>query len=146
LDGYHKGLSVLRDRTAGEGTYWPVCDLKKLRSLARSVLYDIVSAAQEIEEFVESNGAYRHDVLEMTYVHPVSSERIDLLAELRSSQRNRARQVQRESALLQSMLSVSTNVSQTISNIRVQRLVVLLTFISIGIAMWAIILTLKGSP
>ncbi len=82
LDGYHEDLSALRDRTAGNGTYRPVRDLKELRSLARTALYDIVASAQEIEEFVESDRAYRHEVLEMTYVRSLRSKRPDLLGDL----------------------------------------------------------------
>jgi hypothetical protein len=146
LDGYHDELAVLRDKAASEGTYRPVRDLKELRSLARTALYDIGTSAQEVEEFVKSNRSYRYDVMEMKYVRSTRGEQPDLLEELRSSQQSRAQQVQRESALLQSMLAVSNNVSQTISNIRIQRLVVLLTFVSIAVALWAIFLTLTAKP
>lgn len=144
LDGYHERLSALRDRTARDGGYRPVHDLKQLRSLARTALYDISACAQEIEEFVESDPGYRHDVLEMTYRN-VRGERPDLLGGLRSSQGMRAQQVQRESGLLQSILSTSNDLSQTISNIRIQRLVLLLTPVSIAIALWALFLA-SGPP
>jgi len=143
LDGYHERISALRDRTARDGGYRPVHDLKKLRSLARTALYDIAVCAQEIEAFAQSDPEYRHDVLEMKYVQNVRGERLDLVKHFRSSQRLRAKQVQRESALLQSTLSTSNELSQTISNIRIQRLVVLLTIVSIGIALWAATLALK---
>lgn len=146
LDGYHERLSALRDRTARDGGYRPVHDLKQLRSLARTALYDITACAQEIEEFVESDSAYRHGVLEMAYAREVRGERPDLLAGLRSSQRMRAQQVRRESGLLQSTLSTSNDLSQTISNIRIQRLVVLLTVVSIAIALWAVSLALRATP
>ncbi len=146
LDSYHERLSALRDRTARDGGYRPVHDLKQLRSLARTALYDIAACAQEIEEFVESDPAYRHDVVEMTYVRKVRGERPDLLGGLRSSQGIRAQQVQRESGLLQSTLSTSSDLSQTISSIRVQRLVVLLTVVSIGVALWAVSLAVRAMP
>jgi len=143
LDSYHETMSVLRDRTAHDGRYRPVRDLKELRSLARTTLYDIGVCAQEIVEFAESDFSYRYDVLEMSYVRKVRGEKSDLLNDLISSQKMRARQVQREAALLQSTLSTSSDLSQTISNIRIQRLVVLLTFVSIGVALWAAFLTFK---
>jgi len=146
LDGYHERLSALRDRTARDGGYRPVHDLKQLRSLARTELYDIAACAQEIEEFVESDQAYRHGVLKMTYAREVRGERLDLLASLQSSQGMRAQQVQRESGLLQSTLSTSNDLSQTISNIRIQRLVVLLAVVSTAIALWALFLALWSLP
>jgi len=146
LDGYHERLSALRDRTARDGGYRPVHDLKQLRSLARTELYDIAACAQEIEEFVESDQAYRYGVLEMTYAREVRGKRLDLLASLRSSQGMRAQQVQRESGLLQSTLSTSNDLSQTISNIRIQRLVVLLAVVSTAIALWALFLALWSLP
>jgi hypothetical protein len=146
LDRYHHTLARLRDAAAGEGAYRPVRDLKELRSLTRKALYDIVTSAQEVHELVESDRAYCHDVMEMKYVRSIRGERPDLLKELRSSQRTRARQLQREVALLQSTLSVSAGVSQTISNIRIQRLVVILTFVSIAIALLAAFITLRAKP
>jgi hypothetical protein len=141
LDGYHRVLAALRDKAATRHSYRPVRDLKALRSLARTQLYDIVTSAQEIEEFVDSEWAYRYDVVGMQYVHTVRGKRPDLVQNLRSSQGSRARLLQRESTLLQSTLSISSEVTQTICNIRIQRLVVLLTIISIGIALAAMLIT-----
>lgn len=137
LDRYHETLSVLRDRTANDGRYRPIRDLKELRSLARTTLYDIGLCTQEIVEFAESDFRYRYDVLEMSYASEVRGEKPKLLDELRTSQKMRARQIQRDAALLQSTLSISNDLSQTISNMRIQRLVVLLTVVSVGVALWA---------
>ena len=145
LDGYHQLLSALRDASAAKDTYRPVADLKALRSLARTQLYDVVTAAQEIAEFVESDTAYCYETLEMQYVRSVHGERPDLLANLRSSQGSRASLLLRESDLLRSTLSVISEVTQTVSNIRIQRLLVSLTFISIGIAVTAIVISLSSS-
>ena len=145
LDVYHEHLSALRDGTARDGGYRPVRDLKQLRSLARTKLYDIVASSQEIEKFSESDDAYRWDVIEMTYTQEVHGKRLDLLSNFQTSQALRAKRVQAESDLLQSTLSTSIDLSQTISSIRIQRLVVLLTFVSTGIAVWALFLAL-GTP
>lgn len=145
-DSYHEALSVLRDRIAHDGKYRPIRDLKDLRSLARTILYDIGACAQEIVEFSESDLRYCYDVLEMTYVSEVRGEKLKLLSHLRSSQGRRARQVQQEATLLQSTLSTSADLSQTISNLRIQHLVILLTIVSIGIALWAVFLTLRAGP
>jgi len=143
LDKYHEALSALRDRSAHDGRYRPVRDLKELRSLARTMLYDIGACTQEIVDFSESDINYRYEVMEMFYVRTVQNKKTYLLNGFKSSQNWRARQVQRESALLLSTLSTSNDLSQTISNIRIQRLLVLLALVSIGIALWAAFLTAK---
>lgn len=122
-----------------------VRDLKGLRSLVRTALYDLVTCAQEVTEFAEQDWAYRYDVLEMTRTQRSGKEVTNLIDELKQSQKSRADQVQREAALLSSTLSISNDVSQTVSSIRTQRLVVLLTVVSIGIAFWAGYLTLAAS-
>lgn len=145
LDRYHQTLSALRDRTALNSRYRPVRDLKKLRSLARTTLYDIGACAHEIMEFAESDARFKRYVLEMVYAREVNGKKPDLLNDLRSSQVARAQQVQREADLLRSTLSTSNDVSQTISNIRIQRLVVWLTLISLGVALWAAYLSFMAA-
>jgi len=145
LDSYHEALSVLRDQTALNSRYWPVRDLKRLRSLARTILYDIGACSQEIAEFAESDHLYRHDVLKMVYVREVRGKKRELLAGLKSSQIQRARQVHREADLLRLALSTSNDLSQIISNIRIQRLLVWLTIVSVGIAFWAAFLALHAA-
>jgi hypothetical protein len=134
LDGYHEQLSELRDSLAGTRTHRPVQDLKKLRSLARTQLFDIVTASHEVDEFMSSRSAYRHDVLEMKYVRSSESERTNVVDALSNGQRRRAKQVRRDAELLQSILGVTVNASQAIASIRIQRLAIGLTILSIGIA------------
>ncbi len=141
LDSYHEALAALRDRAAQDGGYRPVRDLKKLRSLARTMLYDIGACTKEAVEFSESGMRYRYNVLEMYYVRKVHGERPLLLKDLIESQCRRGQQVQREASLLSSVLSTSNNLTQTISSIRTQRFVIFLTIVSIGIASWAAFLT-----
>lgn len=143
LDGYHETLSTLRDRTAQNERYRPVRDLKGLRLLARTTLYDISVCSQEIIEFTKSDRVYRRNVLEMIYVRSANEKKIDLLRNLKSSQGWRARQVQRDAALLKSTLATINDLSQIISNIRIQRVLVFLTLISIGVASWAVFLTFR---
>jgi hypothetical protein len=146
LDGYHELLSTLRDKSARESSHRPVRDLTTLRSLTRTHMYDISTSAQELEDFAQEDRSYRYDVLEMEYVGSVRGERPDLLQSLQSSQVNRARQLRRDSTLLQSTLSIISEVTQTISNMRVQRFVLFLTFVSISIALTALIITLSSPP
>ena len=146
LDGYHQRLAELRDQAAIERTHRPVRDLKKLRSLARTRLFDVAAAAREIEDFVDNDDSYRYGTMEMRYVRKIKGEHGDLLQGLRESQRTRARQVAREATLLQSVLKIRSEISQTIGNIRLQRLAVFLTVLSIGIAVLALMLSVRAEP
>ena len=144
LDSYHETLAGLRDRAAHDGGYRPVTDLKVLRSLSRTMFYDIGACTKEVVEFSKSAPRYRHNVLEMTYVREMrGGGRPELLKNLTTSQGRRAQQIQREAELLSSTLSASNNLTQTISSIRTQRLVILLTIVSIGVASWAAFLTFR---
>jgi hypothetical protein len=142
LEAYRQTLAILRDKTAGEHRHSPVRDLKALRSLTRSKLYDVHTVAHEIDEFTQRDSAYRFEVMEMSQSTVENATPRDLLKELQSSQRFCAVQLKREADLLQATMSVAADVSQTISNIRTQRLVLLLTVVSIGIAIWAVVITL----
>ena len=84
--------------------------------------------------------------MEMRYVRKIKGEHGDLLQGLRESQRTRARQVAREATLLQSVLKIRSEISQTIGNIRLQRLAVFLTVLSIGIAVLALMLSVRAEP
>lgn len=139
LDSYHEALAEQRDRVAHDGRYRLVRDLKELRSLVRTMFYDIGACTKEVIEFTESDLKYRHDVLDMFYVREIQGEQPELLKDLIASQNRQAKQVQREAELLSSMLSSSNNLTQTVSSIRTQRLVIFLTAASAvfaGIAAW----------
>lgn len=145
LDSYHVTLAVLRDQAARDSGYRPVRDLKELRSLARTMLYDIGVCTEEIIEFSKSDLRYRYSVLDMFYVRETGGVRPELLKDFMVSQSKRAQQIQREAVLLSSTLSTSNNLTQTISSIRTQRLVILLTIVSIGVASWTAFLTFSGA-
>jgi len=148
LDGYHQKLSDLRDRSAAGRSYRTVRDLEQLRSLVRTDLYDISASAHEIQEFVDDEASYRDNVLEMKSVDSFRGTSIKLVPVslvdvLRHWQRGRAQQILRETTLLQSVLSISSDVSQTISNIRIQVSMVVLTLVSIGLAVFSVMLTIR---
>ncbi|RXV72634.1 hypothetical protein D1006_09970 [Burkholderia stabilis] len=133
LDGYHEQLSRLRDKSAGARSYQPIRDLKQLRSLVHTQLYDVELSAHEITEFTKDVW-YRAHIPNMRPMDSRRGTQTDLADSLRSAQHERAAQVSRESELLKSVLSLSSDLSQTITNLRIQRLIVLLTLISISIA------------
>ncbi|MFM0265768.1 hypothetical protein [Paraburkholderia sediminicola] len=149
LDGYHEQLSELRDQSAVDRSHRTVRDLKRLRSLVRTKFYDIVTCAHETGEFVQSALDYCGGVLDLANVQRAAHvQNSSLLNEFRANQRSRAQQVIREAGLLQSILSVSNDMSQTITNIRIQTLIVVLTVTSIGIgalSLWATIHSATGT-
>lgn len=141
LNGYHEQLSELRDRVAESKTYRPVQDLKRLRSLVRTKLFDIITSSHEIEEFTQAEREYRRDVLELKYIRSSAPEPKSLIDAVSNKQRRDSVGVRRNAELLQSILSVTVDASQTIGGIRIQRLAILLSVISVGIAIIAVILS-----
>ncbi|CAM3304123.1 hypothetical protein [Burkholderia ubonensis] len=137
LDGYHEQLSRLRDKSAGARSYRPVRDLKQLRSLVRTQLYDVELSAHEITQFTKDVW-YRVNIPNMRLMESRHGRQSNLVDSLRNAQHQRAAQVSRESELLKSVLSLSSDLSQTITNLRIQWFIVLLTLVSIGIAIAAL--------
>lgn len=142
LDGYHHLLSTLRDKAAAKSSYFPVYELKTLRKMLQRHLFDINIAAQEIREFVDSR-LYSLDIHfeEVRIVENPS----DLLQNFKSYQKNSSELIGRESNLLQSILKIITEMTQNVSNIRVQRVIVSLTIVSIVIAIIAIAIAASHS-
>ena len=146
LDGYHEMLSAQRDRSAQERANRPVKDLRRLRGLVRKDAYDIVLAASEIRRFAKSKRIYRYDVLEMEYVRVAKgAEKIKLAETLERGQSARARQVADEAHLFLSTATASTDITQVISNIRIQRSIGIATVISLVVAAAALIIAVKSS-
>lgn len=133
LDGYHEQLSSLRDKSASVRSFRPISDLKELRSLVRTRLYDMDLSVHEVIQFASSPW-YSHEVLRMRQISSSSANAPELAEVLRTAQRQRATQIARESELLKSVLSVSSDISQTVTNLRIQGFVLLLTLLSIAIA------------
>jgi hypothetical protein len=146
LDGYHEVLSTLRDKSAAAQRYHTVRDLKDLRGLVRTRLFDVEASVDEVLSFVRTKRLYERETMDMESAFAVKGERFKLLEELRSGQARRGRQVRRESELLKGTLALSSDLSETITNIRVQRLLVLLTLVSVGIAVWALVIALSRTP
>lgn len=144
LDGYHQLLSRERDRSAGSSSYRAVRDLRGLRTLLRNEAYDLQLSAAEVSTFVESPRDYDWNVMEMRYARSLGSQKPELLSSLRSAQAERARQVEAEAGLLLDVLTKSNDLTQTISNIRIQRFLTALTLLSIVTAVVAILVAIQA--
>jgi hypothetical protein len=112
----------------------------------RTRLYDIILAATEIGEFVEDDQSYGSDVITMKSSRLVRGNQIDLMDNLRFSQHTRSQQILRDARLIQTVLSASNEVSQMISNIQIQRFIALLTVVSLGIALLALLVSVQAGP
>ena len=146
LDGYHQMLSAQRDRSAQKVRNSPVKDLRRLRNLVRRDLYDLLLSASEIRSFAESGVSYRFNVLELQYIRtPAGQPTIALLDQLANGQVSRARQVEDEARLFLSTATASTDITQTISNIRIQRSIGFFTLISIAVAAVALIVAIAAT-
>ena len=145
LDGYHETLSELRDSLASTRTHRPVKDLKTLRLLARTKLFDIIGSSHEIEEFTNDMRQYRYDVLEMNYTQQLTPEGTNLIDALSTEQRRRSEQARRDAELLQEIMNVTVGASQAIANIGIQWLAIVLSILSIVLALIALFAS-TGKP
>lgn len=144
LDGYHHLLSTLRDKAAAKSSYFPIYELGTLRNMLQRNLFDIDMAAQEIRELINTNGY----ILQVPHFEEAREVRnpVDLLQNMKTYQKRSSNLIARESDLLQSTLKIITDLTQNVSNIRLQRFIVCLTLISIVIAIIAIRIAVTHAP
>lgn len=144
LDGFNHRLSELRDRTASDLGHAPVRELRQPRRLARTELLDLQVATADIEALAGSDSWYRYDVIEPVDADERGRPRPDLVPSMQEFQLHRSQRLQEDVQRLLTSLSLSAEMTQTISNIRVQRLLVLLTIASVLAALAAVAVTLAS--
>lgn len=142
LDGYHEMVSRHRD-TASRKSHRPIRDGKRVRRLATAELFDVAMGSSEILGITTSKRTYQRSVLELIDFTDVGSG-VTLAAALRRMLRARAKQLMVEGELLASVLATGAEVSQTISNTRTQRIVVVLTLVSSVLAGLALVVALNA--
>lgn len=142
LSGYRAELSSLRDKTASANKHRPIEDLRALRGLVKHRLYDAIITAQEVEEFAQERLGYSYDTVDWQMVGP-NGTTYSLVEHFAASQTAESRRIVRDANSLQSVLSAISNISQTISNLRIQYLIILLTVVSTLIAAWALYISIK---
>lgn len=139
LEGYGQRLSALRDETARGVHHRPVRDLKTVRTFVQRDLLDIRSSVSDIKRFAKSRDNYAYNTVEPRYVRSVRGEHPRLVEEMRTGQARFSAQLEEDVAHLLASMSTSADLTQTISNIRVQRITLLLTVISVALALIAIV-------
>ena len=143
LDGYHEVLATQRDRAGSPGPRRPIRELKAVRELVRTDALDMFAAAGDISSLTEDLLAFTYDVLEPQRLRQPGGEPINFLNNLREAQRERSRQLTQSLQLLLTTLSTSADLAQTISNTRTQRLVTVLTAVSLVLAGVAVAIALR---
>lgn len=154
LDGYGQLLARHRDETAGEASFRPVHDLKELRRIVRTETYDILTAVDEIESIAGDRPKFAYGVVEPTRMRnrkPTMGEgesepndRVDLVDLMREAQLSGASRVRQDVERLMAALAASADLTQAISNIRTQRVVLAMTIMSIAVACIAVYVAVKS--
>ncbi|MEN6082667.1 hypothetical protein [Chromobacterium piscinae] len=142
---FDQQLSELRDQSANTNSSHPIRDLKHLRNLVRTNLYDMELSAYEINKFANSSW-YAHGMPNMRQMESPLNSKIELIKSLRQNKIDQAQKIQKESELIKSVLSMSNDISQTITNLKIQRFMVILTFISIGVSIAALYVSVHAQP
>ena len=146
LDGYHEILSALRDSVAAGRSFQSVRHLSALQDLVRSTLNDVAIVAAEAKEFAAARAHFERDLPALTRVkwgnRPARSSET-LNERLRGWIDYRCNQIVRGAGALQGTLSTTSNITQAIENIRLQRIALMLAVASTVIALISLFISLN---
>jgi len=135
-------IAVLRDLSArNTRRHATIKRLKEVRQLIVTESLDLEVAAHEIRQLASSELEFRYNVIEFLEANPTlrghPREAHRLLESLRRSQLDQAQELVDELRVLVGSLSTASNITAAISNIQIQRLLLLLAAASIAVASWA---------
>lgn len=142
LAEHRRRLATVRDLVgAGTQGHSTVGNLKLARRLIAVEAVDVEVTAAEVKRLASNESLYRHDVLEPVEADPIRrggvGEPVKLLESLRHRQIEEANELTEQLQILVGALASSSSITAAISSVRLQRLVLLLTAVSIAIATWA---------
>jgi hypothetical protein len=142
LAEHRRRLAAVRDLMgAGTQGHFAVGNLKRARRLIAVEAVDVEVTAAEVKRLASNESLYRHDVLEPVEAHAIrrggAGEPVKLLESLRHQQIEEANELAEQLRILVGALASSSSITAAISSVRLQRLVLLLTAVSIAIASWA---------
>jgi hypothetical protein len=142
LAEHRRRLATVRDLMgAGSQRHSAVGNLKRARRLIAVEAVDVEVTAAEVKHLASNESLYRHDVLEPVEAYPIGrgggGEPVKLLESLRRRQIEEADELTEQLQILVGALASSSSITAAISSVRLQRLVLLLTAVSIAIATWA---------
>jgi hypothetical protein len=131
---YREKLLLLQDSAAKQNVRMPISNLKKVRHLFRTTLLDLQSTASEVLVLTGSKRDFHNWVIEPQQPTKEGEPKLELLPLMRDRQQKLAAQLQLDAAAVQSTLSTMNDFSLAMSSMRLQRLVIVLTVVSIGLA------------
>lgn len=134
LGAYERTIAQLRDESAQRTSFRPVRDYRALRSHAQTVLHDVHTLANEIRDFADDKSRYHWHAIEWEQIAPRTQEKLNLLEEMRIQQRKWAVTLSESASSISSTLLITGQITSTISNVRMQRLVIFLTGVSLLVA------------
>jgi hypothetical protein len=140
LNGYRQRLAVLRDEASGAGwrSHRPVQDLRTIRRLVLTDALGAETAARDAKHFAGPDAIpWELHTPRFFEAEHRGREPLDLLKMLREGQLGRAAELERDEEILRSALSTVSNLTASVSNIRLQRVVIVATALSLMVALLA---------
>jgi hypothetical protein len=137
---HRQRLTSLRDATAKTTkSRRTVRDLKAVRQQLVAESLDARIAARDVKRLAEERQVFYWGALNLRTLDPQAKQQEPehLLERLRLSQLRESKELLDDVDLVVETLSTDSNLFSAISNIRLQRFVIVLTAISIAIAIWA---------
>ncbi|MBE2167144.1 MULTISPECIES: hypothetical protein [unclassified Cobetia] len=138
LNKYYSLLAVSRDDMSSYNKYRPVTNLKKFRDFSKLWLHDIKVCSLELSDENTDNSYIIRELPRMIQLGPWGEDTsIELRDMLVRSRYTRANQVLKEADLLAYTSGVLNDVTQTLSSIRLQRFVAVITVFSFFVATYS---------
>lgn len=137
---HRQRLTSLRDAAAKTTKSRPtVRDLKAVRRQLVAESLDARIAARDVKRLAEERQVFYWGELNLRTLDPQAKQQEPehLLERLRLSQLRESKELLDDVDLIVETMSTDSNLFSAISNIRLQRFVIILTAISIAIAIWA---------
>jgi len=145
LRAHRQRLGRLRDALAAD-TQRPtaVHNLKRTRRLIATEALDAQVASYEVRRLAKDELLFRWQVLDMIEAEPTAPGKPahtpeDFIAGLRNGQIEQSDELAEELGVLTNTLSTVNSITSAVSNIRLQRVVILFTAASVGLAIWAVV-------
>ncbi|WP_148288649.1 hypothetical protein [Ilumatobacter nonamiensis] len=140
LATHRKQLAELRDAAArlDRSTSWPVRDLKQRRRAIHGLAGDVAISTAAAKRLASNKLGWHMDVLDLVEAEPFRGREADRLTErMRLNQIALAQDLEEDLPRVMTILSTDSELAANLSNIRLQRFVLLLTAVAVSIALWA---------
>lgn len=137
--GQREALATLRDVTAGKTDHRVVRELKTLRQRASSSALDAELLAREGVQLASDKDRLRHGTVEFKREDSGNSEDVELLDLLSHDLRSHSEDLGKINRLVLDTTALTANLTAAISSIRLQRVVIIVSIVSLAIATIALV-------